>query len=125
MAMVSRAPKDGFVECVIGLTNSGASVTYRGYGKGDPIYMHVHDTPTGSATNGPGWCGTGLRQQTLSGGDGVQFKVWFAATNAPARILVNYKDTRLLDGLLTRTPSFVRSKLPLREWRSAEVRLSN
>jgi hypothetical protein len=125
MAAVARASKQGFVECVIGLTNNGGAITYCGYSKQIPIYTQVYETPTGPLTNSVFFCGTGLGDRTLAANEGVLFTVCFAETNPPARILVNYKHVGLLDRLVARAPAFIRSKLRTSERHTAELRLSS
>ena len=94
MSVVSRTPKQDYEECVIGLTNNGPTVTYRGYSKDNPIYMHVYDTPAGAVTNSLAGCGLGLNERTLAATEGVQFHAWFIATNPPTRMVLQYRDAR-------------------------------
>jgi hypothetical protein len=125
MSFMSRATNEAHVKCVIGMTNHGDAVTYQGYAKESPAYWYVHEGLSGAVTNSPFWCGTGMGDRTLTANNGVQFEAWYAATNPPTRLILRYKEARLLDRLLARAPEFVRAKVPPREWRSAEVRLSS
>jgi hypothetical protein len=124
MAIASRSNEVEFVHCWIGMTNHGATVSYSGYGKDSPTYSVVYERSTGSITQNLFWCGTGLRQVTLGHNEGVQFMVLFPPTNAPARIVLDYKYPSLVERLLARAPYFVRNKLPARPYYSVALPLS-
>jgi hypothetical protein len=125
-AVVStRTATGGFIECVVGLTNSGGPVSYTGYAKDSPLYSFIYPSPDGSSANPIGWCGTGLGRQTLTKGEGVQFKTHFHSTNPPTYLVLNYQESRLLDRLLAHGPRFIRSQIQPRQWQNLHVPLSN
>jgi hypothetical protein len=111
MAVASRSNDVELAYWWVGMTNHGAPVSYRGYAQNSPVYSIVHDRPSGSVTQNLFWCGTGMREVTLRRNEGVQFAVIFYATNAPARIVLNYTYPSLADRLLARAPQFIRAKL--------------
>lgn len=124
-AVVSQhTVQDGYIECVIGLTNLGGPVSYTGYGKDSPLYSFIHAKP-GDGMGQMGWCGTGLGQRTLTKGEGVEFKVHYYSTNAPTHLMMNYQESRLLDRLLARGPQYLRSRMKPRTWLTLRVPLGN
>jgi hypothetical protein len=123
--LVSRSTTNGVVLCTFGLTNRGSTITYRGYSKDSPAYTFLRDAPLGRVTNNVFWCGTGMNEQTLSHNEGVEFNLHFPATNGPTAAMVNYSQPRWFDRVIARAPNFIRAKLPQRDYRSVELRLSS
>ena len=124
MAVASRSNDVEMAYWCVGMTNHGAPVSYRGYAQNSPVYSCVYDRPSGCVTQNLFWCGTGMRDVTLRHNEGVQFMVVCHATNAPTRIVLNYKFPRLAERLPAWTPQFVRNKLSQRPWYSVDVSLS-
>lgn len=121
--VVSRSNDVQFGYCRVGMTNHGGTVVYDGYDKTSPVYSLVHETTSGATTNSAFWCGTGLRDVSLSHGEGVQFRIVFVATNAPSRMVFHYRDRSVFESMLAKAPAFVRQKLQGRNFHTADVRL--